>query len=384
MSIRKTHGAWWVDFRFSRIRYRKRSPDNTRAGAQAYEALLRQRLARGEPIVGERVEVPTFKEFSQKWFEVYVKNNNKPSEQLTKERILRVHLVPFFGRFKLDSIKNVNIEEYKASRLKRELTSKTINNQLTVLSKCLVTAKEWGVIDSIPTVKLLRIAPSSFDYLTLEECHLLLDCARGEEVYGDMLLLALKTGLRFGELIALDWNDVDLRKGELTIRRSIVNGELQDSTKSNKIRYIPLTNEVNEMLRVEKKVTGYVFNKEGEPINYSSSCKVLARLCKKAGLRTVYWHVFRHTFASHLAQNGVAIQVIQKLLGHSDIRTTMRYSHLNQSNLHDAVACLEPKNEGVENFGQYMVNNPYFATKIIQNKNQDTTNILANVKRKEV
>ena len=381
MSVRKIKNTWWTDFRFNRVRHRKRSPDNTKAGAQSYEAMLRQRLARGEPIVEEVAKVPSFKEFSQKWFDVYVVNNNKLSEQITKERLLRVHLVPFFGKMSLDSIKNVNVEEFKASRLKKGLTRKTINNQLTVLAKCLAVAKEWGDVDVVPIIKLLKVDPARFDYLTIDECRLLLDNAKGE--YQDMILLAIKAGLRFGELIALDWSDVDLVKNTLTIRRTIVGGVLQNSTKSNKIRYIPLTRDVSEMLSNRKRVVGYVFNNAGNPIKQGSACKYLMRLCKRIKLRHIGWHVFRHTFASHLAQNGIAIQVIQQLLGHSDIRTTLRYSHLSPSNLQDAVATLESKKSDFENFGQYMVNSPAFTTKIIQNKNQDTGNILANVKHLE-
>ncbi|MBL7057805.1 site-specific integrase [Patescibacteria group bacterium] len=381
MSIRKVHGAWWVDFRFNRVRHRRRSPDNTKAGAQSYEAMLRQRLARGEPIVEEVVNIPSFKEFSQRWFEVYVKNNNKLSEQITKERLLRVHLVPFFGRMSLDSIKNVNVEEFKASRLKKGLTRKSVNNQLAVLAKCLSVAKEWGDVENVPIIKLLKLDPVKFDYLTIGECDLLLDNAKGE--YKDMILLAIKTGLRFGELIALDWSDVDLVKNVLTIRRTIVGGVLQNSTKSNKIRHVELNSDGNCMLKGRQKVTGYVFCNEGGSIKQGSACKYLERLCKRVGLRHIGWHVFRHTFASHLAQNGIAIQVIQQLLGHSDIRTTLRYSHLSSSNLQDAVATLESKKEYCKNFGQYMVNSPAFTTKIIQNKNQDTSNILANVKHLE-
>ena len=384
MARKLTKNSWGVDIRFRGKRIRMISPDNTRAGAKAYEELLRQRLARGEPIIESEAKVLSFKEFTQKWFEVYVRNNNKPSEQRTKERILRVHLVPFFGKFQLDSIQNVNIEEYKASRLNKGLVAKTINNQLTVLSKCLVTAKEWGVIDDVPIIKLLRVAPSDFDHLTHEECDLLLSGAENEGVYKSMLLLALRTGLRFGELIALDWRDVDWNKGQLTIRRSIVDGKLQNSTKGNKIRYIPLTKEVSEMLTMRKKMDGYVFNRDGEPIIYSSSCNVLVRVCKRAGMRNIGWHVCRHTFASHLAQNGIPLQSIQKLMGHSDIRTTQRYSHLSSSNLKDAVATLEPKQAFFENMGQYMSNGIATVPKITQNKNQDTSNILANVKRKEV
>src|SRR6516164_1137882 len=99
MAIRKLKKSWWVDFQFNGRRYRKRSPDNTRQGADAYELLLRQNLARGEPIrdVKQPRKDQTFAEFAAKWFEDYVRPNNKFSEQRSKGNILRLSLIPFFG-----------------------------------------------------------------------------------------------------------------------------------------------------------------------------------------------------------------------------------------------------------------------------------------------
>jgi hypothetical protein len=85
--------SWWVDFRANHTRYRKRSPENTRAGAQAYEALLRQKLARGESIATGPLKDPTLAEFAAKWFEDYVRPNNKYSEQLSKKYILSSSLL---------------------------------------------------------------------------------------------------------------------------------------------------------------------------------------------------------------------------------------------------------------------------------------------------
>ena len=82
MSVYKRGNKWWVRFRFNHQRYFKCSPENSQAGAKAYEALLRQKLSRGEPIIEVKKEIeiiPTFKEFSDKWFAVYVKTNNKYS-----------------------------------------------------------------------------------------------------------------------------------------------------------------------------------------------------------------------------------------------------------------------------------------------------------------
>ena len=112
MGTRKVHGSWWTDFRFNRKRHRYRSPENSKAGAEAYEAMLRQKLARGEsmePTIAP-VAVPLFSTFSEQWYETYVKTNNKYSEQRYKRSVLRKHLVPFFGKLPLDQIAPMKIE----------------------------------------------------------------------------------------------------------------------------------------------------------------------------------------------------------------------------------------------------------------------------------
>src|SRR6476659_3839219 len=104
MSARKIRGHWFVDLRYDGRRFRKRSPDDSRAGAVAYEATLRGRLARGEPLVPPppKPPPPRFDVFAWRWFHTYVETNNKPSEQKAKYLMLRKHLVPSFGPLPLD------------------------------------------------------------------------------------------------------------------------------------------------------------------------------------------------------------------------------------------------------------------------------------------
>ena len=249
MSVRKRGDKWWVDFCFSRLRYRRPSPDNSRAGAQAFETLLRYKLARGEPIEEEEPAV-NFKEFADSWFQTYVRNNNKHSEIIGKETILRVHLIPYFGRLKLESIGNLIIEKYKAHKIKEGLNPKTVNNHLTVLNKALRCAFEWGAIKKCPIIKPLKFPPQKYDFLTVEECEQLINSADG--IWREMIITVLGTGLRFGELIALLWDDIDFTKGELTVRQAFAKGVL-GSPKSNKIRRIPMTESVCEVLKNKRK-----------------------------------------------------------------------------------------------------------------------------------
>ncbi|NCN25461.1 site-specific integrase [Candidatus Falkowbacteria bacterium CG10_big_fil_rev_8_21_14_0_10_37_14] len=350
MAVRKLRKSWRVDFRYKSIRYRKRSPINTREGAKELEIKIRTELAQGTYRISPIVSPKNFNDFAWHWFDVYVKNNNKHSEIIGKESILRSGLVPYFGKLPLSEISCFAIEEYKRTKANLNLSNKTINNHLSVLRKCLNTAQEWELLVNVPKIRLLKVEPQKFDFLTESESRSLLDNSSG--YLADMILLALKTGLRFGEIIALDWQDVNLQSRLLTVSKSVSKNVL-GSTKSNKTRYIPLTAELCQMLSAKKSKAGYVFlNGAGNRVRQVNSIRSLYRACKRANLRRIGWHCLRHTFASHLAQKGVPIKAIQELLGHSEIKTTMRYAHLGQSELRSAIDLLDDS----QNFGQQAVN----------------------------
>jgi len=383
MSIFKRGNKYWIGFRFNHERHRYPSPDNTLAGAKAYEASLRSKLARGEPIITKAdkpAEMIAFKEFAKTWLDVYVKNNNRLSEQQHKESCLRLYLVPYFGKYPLDQIGNLDVENFKAKMMKTKLSEDSINHFLSTLSTCLKTAVEWDIIKSIPRIKRLRVTPNKFDYLTEDEADKILAQAEGQ--IREMIFFCLKTGVRFGELIALDWNDIDFQEKQITIRRSIVRG-IMGSTKSNKIRYVPLISSVSDMLIKRAKGHGFVFTRHKTHFTQHYSCKKLYQAAKRAGLRKIGWHKLRHTFASHLAQNGVAIQAIKELLGHSDITTTMRYAHLSPSALRSAMNVLEPKEVMRMNVGHNMATMDNSNVQIKTDLVPVTVNNPANIKQKQ-
>jgi integrase len=344
MSARKIRGHWYIDFRHEYQRVRKRSPENSRAGTLAYEATLRGRLARGQPMIPaprQPTAKPRFEIFAWRWYAIYVETNNKPSEQKAKRLILKNHLVPSFGTLTLDAITTLKAEEFKAAKLNAGLAPKSINNFLAVLGKCLRTAEEWNELDRVPKLKLLRVPPQTFDFLSREEADQLIRAVQDQH-WRAMITVALRTGLRLGELVALDWSDVNLETRLLTVRRSAFGNQIV-SPKSNRIRHIPLTGEVQRTLQPIRRSSGLVFSRSGTtPLNDQVARRAIARLRREAGIRHIGWHVLRHTFASHLVTAGVSIKAVQELLGHSDVRTTMRYAHLAPSALQDAVRVLEP------------------------------------------
>ncbi len=357
MVVRLIRKSWWVDFRFNYIRYRRRSPENTRTGALAYEASLRHKLALGHAIDGSfpqrsiQSQDLSFKEFANEWFLKYVVTNNKYSEQYEKRKILDASLIPFFGRHQLQSITTEDIERYKAREKARGASNKTINNRLAVLSKCLRCAEEWRGI-KMSKIRLLRCPPLETRFLTTTESQLLLEQASGQ--YLEMLLLALRAGLRQGEIRALQWESIDWVTNSLVVRHSLCDRNMSlVEPKNGRTRRIPLDSEVRELLFARRQNSGYVFiNPERcAPFTSHRIVEDLRRMCEKAGVQRVAWHVLRHTFATQLAMRGVPLTVMKELLGHSSITMTMRYSHVPAPALREAIDSLSPRS-GVRPIGQ--------------------------------
>lgn len=353
MSVRMFRKSWYVDITHKYRRYRERSPENTRAGALAFEALLRQRLARGEDINPSKTtqKEVTFEQFAARWMEDYVRANNKDSERYRKQWVLRTSLIPFFGKIPIGQIKASHIEQFKRQEVEKGLKNKTINNQLAVLRKCLNCANEWLEVD-IPKIKALKCATPETDYLTVSECEQLLAQADGQML--TMLLLALRTGMRQGEIRGLQWTSIDWEHRTIIVRHSLsmVSKQL-DSTKSHKERRIPLDVDVYEMLYKARKPSGFVFiGPYNKPYTGHRILDELAEVCRRAGLRKIGWHTLRHTFATQLTTRSVPLTSVQSLLGHSSIATTMRYTHVSPESLRAAIATLNPKTAVRSDLGQ--------------------------------
>ncbi|MBI5478137.1 MAG: site-specific integrase [Deltaproteobacteria bacterium] len=334
-----------VDFLFTHAdgrleRVRKRSPVQTKRGAEEHERQLRQSLQAGTYQRKEVAPPPTVAEFSKEFIGQYAVANNKPSEIDSKETVFRNHLVPFFGKLRLDQVGLRELERYKALKIKEEYKPSTINNQLTMLRRMLAVAVEWGLIQFVPKVKWLKIPEVEVDFLSFEEADRLLAHAEGE--WKCMMMVGLKAGLRFGELLALRWDDVDLVVGQMVVRRSAARGRI-GTPKSGKSRKIPLCPSALAALKAQRHLRGeLVFSDSGGELLTKGECKwPLWRACKKAGLRRIGWHTMRHSFASHLVMKGVPLRVVQELLGHATIEMTMRYSHLSPNVPRDAVALLD-------------------------------------------
>lgn len=342
----KRGNKYWIDVSFRRRRYRLPSPLNTYRGAKEYEVIIRQKILYGKPLI-EPVPVvyPTFKEVALKWHESLTHNHYKPSEIEIRAYLLNARIFPFFGKKKVNEINRLDIEEYMASLSNRKLSPKTINNYLSIISCCFKAAVEWEIIKEYPRIKLLKTPPSSYDFLTENEVNQLLSYAYG--LWYDMILLASKTGLRIGELLALQTPDINLEKRILTIQRNLVRG-IEGSPKSNKFRTVPLCQSAFDVVAKRKHQTKYVFcHSDKRPLKYNYCQRHLQKICKRAGIRRIGWHTLRHTFATHLGEKGVSVIAIKELLGHADVKMTMRYTHPTLSALNEAIQIFDISNDTI-------------------------------------
>jgi integrase len=344
VAARRIGSRWYADFRFQHAdgrveRIRKRSPVASKAGAEEFERQLRTGLMTPSRITKE---VPTFSAYAAEFMKTYVVANNKPSERSMKASILKHHLLPAFGEMRLDLIKMHPIEMFKASLLAKGLSRKRVNNILAVLGKMLRYAHEVELLDVVPRVKLLKVPPQEFDFLRFEELSRLLEAVKGDPERTALLLMGSDAGLRQGEMVALEWGDVDLVAGTLTVRRSSWRG-IVGTPKSGRDRKIPLTPRLRAALRAHRHLRAeLVFcHADGSPFTQSAIEAALRFACKRAGLRSIGSHVLRHTFASHLAMRGAAPKAIQELLGHGSLSMTLKYAHLAPSALREAIGLLD-------------------------------------------
>jgi integrase len=270
-----------------------------------------------------------FSEVSKEFLEKYSKVNKR---SWRRDQLSISHLDKFFGNKFIYEIKEKDIEEYKKERLLTGIKHSTLNRELACLKTILNKAKEWGYIEQVPKIKLFKENNQRVRYLTEEEEEKLLKIA--PEPLKSIIIIALNTGMRQGEILNLKWRDIDLNEGIIII---------QDS-KSKEKRVIYMNKTTKETFINLLSISGkeYIFeNKNGERYSESYIQHSFEKVVKQAGIKDFRFHDLRHTFASRLVMAGVNLKTIQELLGHKDYRMSLRYSHLSPEIKRQAVEILD-------------------------------------------
>lgn len=332
-----THGRWRYRFAYQGHRYGGSTPrgHNTKKAA---EKLERQHL---EKLVSRQYtgKMPTVAEFAER-FTDHQETRTKPLTQIQQKATIKTHVVPHIGKLRLDQVDVARIDGL-VSLWAKNSAAKTINTRLGTLRRMLSLAAEWDIIAKVPRIRFLKIPKDTPRFLSDEEAALLV--LKADPLWRSMILVALRTGLRVGELRGLQWGDVDLTRRTLQVRRTDPGRRHVGATspKGNRERTVPLTAEATAELasiRPEKpKADEFVWpallKRQGERRDRARSEKgcfyAVSRAAKAAGIKDCGWHTLRHTYASHLVMRGVPIRLIQQWLGHASIKETEKYSHLS-------------------------------------------------------
>ena len=305
------------------------------------EARERKLLIHGVPQL--RKEAATLSEFWPRFLDgLCAGKPPEPSGIAAKETIGQVHLIPTLGMKRLDAITTETVQQLKHQL--RDRAPKTVNNVLTVLNVLLKKAVEWDVIERMPcTIRLLPIPKGSAGFYDFGEYERLVTAAKAMDRSAYLIvLLGGEAGLRCGEMMALEWSDVDLGNRQLCVQRSEWKGYVT-ATKGGRLRYVPLTVRLGAALREHRHLRGarVLCQRAGSPLTQKIIQDHVRRAARRAQLVMSGVHRLRHTFCSHLAMRGAPARAIQDLAGHMDLATTQRYMHLSPAAIEGAIRLLD-------------------------------------------
>ena len=320
--IRKRGNSWYLDWRDSRGRHNK-------SLGKISDELAKVMLKRKEYELsvgvggqsGDRIAFDKYTRDYLAWFE-----HQYPSSYSTTEIIVIKSLEPFFGNVLINKISSKDVEVYTRQRNAEGLKPGTVNRKLAVLSAIFTKAKKDGYF--VPDFKIDKVPDMESKppkYYNADELQLIYD---HDPVHAHWWKLLVNTGMRLGELHQLKC--ADIRNGSIYLTSSV-----DARTKSKKWRLIPLSKGAEKALQVFDLKQEYLL-----PRYRKDSIKTaFKRACKRAGIAKGKHgvHCLRHTFASNLVMNNVALHTVQKLLGHANIKTTEQYAHLSADYLKDSL-----------------------------------------------
>ncbi len=292
----------------------------------------------------------TIKELLFMWLDNYEKERVKPRTYSRYQSIIELHLVPEFGDISIENLKRRAIQEFLTKKKKegnllsgKELSSASTNLMLTVLSMAFEHAIDMEICEDNPCVRLKRIPEDSkkIEAFTRDEqkkIETYIQDSDDRRLFG--ILLGFYSGMRIGELIALEWSDVDFDKGIIHVNKTVYRDKSKTGkwevcidkpkTKSSE-RIIPLPACIVDMMRdysLTTKSNYVVENKKGERMSIRSYQYIFEKLTEKVGVRKLNFHAIRHSFATRAIECGMDIKTLSEIMGHKNASITLnRYAH---------------------------------------------------------
>jgi site-specific recombinase XerD len=291
-------------------------------------------IQEGRWFEGVKAKKITIAELLQKFMDERLKN--KALKTISRDWSLKKHIENHFGRYSLAEVTSEMISDYRQNRYAEGKAIATVNRELGFLRHAYNVAikhYKWCAKNPVSDVKFDQENNLRDKWLTLAQEEHLISELSGR--YRDIVRLVINTGMRRDEVLSLTHPQVDFNR-----RVTIIQG------KGNKVRTIPLNqvalNILKDRLKTRHIKSALVFpSANGTKIQKNRLLTSFKRALSRIGISDFTFHDLRHTFATRLAQTGVDLYVISKLLGHNNISTTQRYAHHCPESLRHGVEVLE-------------------------------------------
>ena len=289
-------------------------------------------------------------DYLERWLKEYVWPNLAPRTAESYEHIARHYISPYLGNYELVNLKPEHLQQFYSGELAGGLSPQTVRHHHTMLHKALQDAVEWGLVirNVADAVSPPHTQQHEMQTWNEDEIMLFLDASKSTPYY-EIFYLALFTGMRRSELLALRWQDIDSILGQIYVNRSVhvlkgsqVHFRTPKTAKGRRtIALTPSTLLILANYRKGKEVEALLLDRpipdsdllfgdlEGKLVLPSTLTHAWSRMVKKAGLKRIRLHDARHTHASIMLKQGIHPKIVQERLGHSSIVITLdTYSHV--------------------------------------------------------
>jgi len=307
-------------------------------------------------VLGEEYKTQSklsFSAFASNWLDEKIRPAKAPSTSVDYERILRCHLLPVVGRILLKDIKVRDADNVVSALIKKGMSPKGTQNIIALLKQILLEAEKREEIIKSPLrhFKSPKVPEKQFKYWSQSEISRFLLHCRNDPFY-PFFVIAFYTGMRKGEIAALTWDCIDFNSNLITVKGTLDKYGHRDSTKTGRIRYVPMNNFVKgvilNLFKERSNASDYVFLSNGQSIDTNHLYRVFGKTQEKAGITNkIRVHDTRHTFASQFMMKSLgSLYDLSLILGHSDTKMTQRYAHLSPQHLSMATQNLNFGMEG--------------------------------------
>jgi integrase len=337
-----------------------------KAAAEGVKARIELQLKLGEYSMDSPKEIPNFGDYARRWLDRYGETSLKPSTLKGYESILRNHLGSL-ADMPLDQITKAQLRDFILAKMQTDLTPATVTRIKALVSVIFNHALDDELISQSPAARLGRLIKDrrpkqNIEPFTREEAQAFLSSVKAHYPrHYPFFLCALRTGMRLGELLALQWGDIDFHGKFIKVQRAFVKGRF-DTPKNHKDRRVDMSTQLAETLKtlLSQRKRGALASGRGEvsDLVFENSAgqvyddanlrrRVFWPALAKAGLRRIRIHDLRHTFASLLIQNGESLAYVRDQLGHHSIQITVDiYGHLEPGKNREAVDRLDDEISG--------------------------------------